>query len=367
MSRQTPRQVTLTMTAVFASLGLATAASAASVTGPGSLYDNQVGGLSAGDYSADPGSISINDDPTLQTDSAYTNGVQIESTSGLADGDLVLTSPSSFTAGSVVAVQNVSTGFDNDMPMDVSVGGNAVMTLPGERTLNHRIGFQALDSPVTTNEARLSYDMSTFGGSSSTFGRSNELVVTNEPITPIDVAPANGVSFQGNNTFGNPEQLVDKTSDGFYEKKDGLLLDDSTVDTGNGVKDRHMTLDLGTAGTDDTFTLKGVMLMSRWDAHQEFDVLTSTDGTNFTDTGVHVSMTDVNGESEMAMLRFDSAITASHSRFLFDDDQPTDDNRGKNEAFLIKTVPFAVIPEPASVVLLGLGGLLMLPRRRRSA
>lgn len=137
-----------------------------------------------------------------------------------------------------------------------------------------------------------------------------------------------------------------------------------------GYTNRYFDVDLGTVGSDDLFNVSALLLSTRSDYAQDFDILMSTDGLSYSaiGSGVNVTTTNVAGQNEFFILNFASTFSASHLRFSFADPQPN----GNNYAHLLEFLafedapvpPVAPAPEPSTMMLAVTGVLALLKRRR---
>ena len=64
-------------------------------------------------------------------------------------------------------------------------------------------------------------------------------------------------------------------------------------------------------------------------------------------------------------MRASASVSSIDLRFQDTSGQPTHDSSSKAPYMDLVELQYTPIPEPASVALLGLGGLMLLPRRRR--
>ena len=274
---------------------------------------------------------------------------------GAVTGRVDYTTPDPVTAGTLFTIRSVPTGHDRDTTFTASLGGHgAIWHDPGVPDDTERLQITTLASPITTSSMAFDIELSQVSG----FSDSGELfghapggwIMTERQYAPIEVDPA-GVSAKDPfdwNPVPNPEHLlVNKNDDGTY----AWGGTDGTFNNGSSGDPYELYFDLGDAGVDDMHTVGGLLLSGRDDHHAEFDVFTG-DGTNWSSASSgRVEMS----ERSFIVVEFDQPLTTSHLMFRMD----------ANESWLLhKAIPLQVVPEPATLALLSVGGVLMARRRR---
>jgi hypothetical protein len=349
------RHVAFVMFVSAVALSLATApAHAATVTGGLSIYSNPFDPNNDGVVSGTEatmtvgaigtGSVSVaggysQDDVVNRHDSYQSGLVRLTDGTGVATSGFVqYQAATSFNAGTVIAYQNAASYWASPTPYTLKLGSPTVQATvqTGPGTLGTApIQVTRLSSVVNVNTLRAEIGMTKYppdGPTGPTYGEMNEVLVL--PTRLVRVAPISVTQTNNTSTpwFNPPSAVSDLDGYGW-----GAFGNPS------------LKLDLGVA------TLVDTVVVANWDT-------ASTGGpVNFNikdDTGSVIGNVQLLGGAygEFIPIHFDTYVYTSSLTFDF-----TDVTNGRTA---MREIIVLAVPEPTSVGLLALGGLMLLKRRR---
>ena len=253
------------------------------------------------------------------------------SSDGATTAFMQYTAATSFNAGTVIGDQFVYGPFANATPYTLKLDGTTVQTGPGTPG-THPIQVTTLNSVVNVSTLRLEEGMSTYGPSGSTYAIMNEVLILPKRLNYI---PATVTQTAGASWFGAPQAVSDLDGYGW-----------------GGTGNPTLKLDFGAA------KLVSTLVLANFDSSGgpvDFNI--------YDDTHTLIGNVQMAGGAYGEYTPVDLVTPVSTSSLTFE----FSDVGGSGHSAMREIMVFSeVVPEPSTFALLGLGGLFLWRRVRKS-
>ncbi|OPZ30732.1 MAG: hypothetical protein BWZ02_00624 [Lentisphaerae bacterium ADurb.BinA184] len=254
-----------------------------------------------------------------------------------------LVAPSTFAAGTVIACQQVWSGFTSSMPYTLKLSNGdpgdwsavpATFSGPGTATYET---IQVATPGSAADRARIEYSQTAIYGSTA-YADFNDLLILPDRLETIPTVTATATST----TWGSPSSLVNLTCESGWAKHTGLPADVSVTFTLNGGESE---------------TVKAIVFYSYENVSATFTLRDAADN-----PVMDVVLT-IEPQGWALPVYFDTPITTT--AFKMDFGYATTQVAMREVIFMRQLA--APIPEPAAGLLLTGGALLLVRRRGRRA